>query len=167
MLKICNGDCGKRPVYWIDGGLHAREWISPAAVTYWIEVPHHAYFTIYYAWCTFRNCCLQTARVTEGWKRALTGTLSLSWTKMDIKLPEMAMCMCISSIEFNYFHTEASFPVFRGHRKNMNPKYKRECNRMLNSDGSGLEIDHNEYGMDRYGYGMGVDLNRWYCIVLL
>ena len=56
--------------------------------------------------------------------------------------------------------TEASFSVFRGHRKNMNPKYKRYCNQMLNSDGSGLEIDDNEYGDDRYGYGMGVDLNR-------
>ena len=38
VLKICNGECGKRPVYWIDGGLHAREWISPAAVSYWTEV---------------------------------------------------------------------------------------------------------------------------------
>ena len=77
---------------------------------------------------------------------------------MDIKLPEKAMCMCIDSIKI--FYTEASFLVFRGHRKNMNPKYKRYCNQMLNSDGSGLEIDDNEYGDDRYGYGMGVDLNR-------
>ena len=37
---------------------------------------------------------------------------------------------------------------------------------MLNSDGSGLEIDDNEYGDDRYGYGMGVDLNRWYSIAM-
>ena len=68
IIKICNGECGKRPVYWIDGGLHAREWISPAAVTYWIEVPycimHISLFTMHDV--HFRNCCLQTARVTEG-----------------------------------------------------------------------------------------------------
>ena len=75
------------------------------------------------------------------------------------------VCVLIVLKSIRFFYAEASFPVFRGHRKNMNPKYKRECNQMLNSDGSGLEIDHNEYGMDRYGYGMGVDLNRWYCIV--
>jgi murein tripeptide amidase MpaA len=32
-LKI--GRAGRaKPVVWIDGGIHAREWISPAAVSY-------------------------------------------------------------------------------------------------------------------------------------
>lgn len=31
--SISNGKPGNKAI-WIDGGIHAREWISPAAVTY-------------------------------------------------------------------------------------------------------------------------------------
>ena len=36
LLKVCknSGGCGERPAMWIDGGIHAREWVSPAAVTF-------------------------------------------------------------------------------------------------------------------------------------
>ncbi|XP_031621115.1 carboxypeptidase B-like [Contarinia nasturtii] len=33
VLKISNGNSGNKAI-WIDGGIHAREWISPASVTY-------------------------------------------------------------------------------------------------------------------------------------
>ncbi|PNF39401.1 Carboxypeptidase B [Cryptotermes secundus] len=36
VLKISSGSPG-RPAIWIDGGIHAREWISPASVTYIIN----------------------------------------------------------------------------------------------------------------------------------
>ncbi|XP_015522425.1 carboxypeptidase B [Neodiprion lecontei] len=36
VLRISNGNA-KAPALWIDGGIHAREWISPAAVTYIIN----------------------------------------------------------------------------------------------------------------------------------
>jgi len=35
VLKICKGgSCGQKPAMWIDGGIHAREWISPAVTTF-------------------------------------------------------------------------------------------------------------------------------------
>ena len=35
VLRICKGgSCGNKPAMWIDGGIHAREWIAPAVATY-------------------------------------------------------------------------------------------------------------------------------------
>lgn len=36
VLRISNGNAGNSAI-WIDGGIHAREWISPAAVTFLID----------------------------------------------------------------------------------------------------------------------------------
>lgn len=36
VIRISNGK-PNAPALWIDGGIHAREWISPAAVTYIIN----------------------------------------------------------------------------------------------------------------------------------
>lgn len=35
-LRISNGNANNKAV-WIDGGIHAREWISPASVTYFVN----------------------------------------------------------------------------------------------------------------------------------
>ncbi|CAL8107053.1 unnamed protein product [Orchesella dallaii] len=37
VLKISKSSGADRPAIWIDGGIHAREWISPAVVTYVIN----------------------------------------------------------------------------------------------------------------------------------
>lgn len=34
LIKVSNGDRRAKDAVWIDGGIHAREWVSPAAVTY-------------------------------------------------------------------------------------------------------------------------------------
>lgn len=36
VLRVSNGD-PRNAAIWIDGGIHAREWISPAVVTYIID----------------------------------------------------------------------------------------------------------------------------------
>merc|ERR1711872_1041228 len=35
--KICRGECGSKPAVWIDGGIHAREWVSPAPTTWMLK----------------------------------------------------------------------------------------------------------------------------------
>lgn len=34
IIKVCRGGCGNKPAMWMDGGIHAREWVSPAVTTY-------------------------------------------------------------------------------------------------------------------------------------
>jgi len=37
ILKLCSGGCGNKPGIWLDGGIHAREWISPATALWTID----------------------------------------------------------------------------------------------------------------------------------
>jgi murein tripeptide amidase MpaA len=42
IAKVCKGGCGNKPAMWFDGGIHAREWISPATVMYMLmELVEH------------------------------------------------------------------------------------------------------------------------------
>merc|ERR1712088_739259 len=38
LLKVCrdSAGCGTKPAMWFDGGIHAREWVSPAVATYMV-----------------------------------------------------------------------------------------------------------------------------------
>jgi murein tripeptide amidase MpaA len=38
ILRICKGGtCGNKPAMWIDAGIHAREWVTPATATYMMK----------------------------------------------------------------------------------------------------------------------------------
>ena len=37
VVSVCRGGCGDKPAVWIDGGIHAREWISPPACLYAVD----------------------------------------------------------------------------------------------------------------------------------
>ena len=37
VVKICRDGCGAKNVMYVQGGIHAREWMSPAVVTYMIN----------------------------------------------------------------------------------------------------------------------------------
>jgi len=37
LMKVCKGECGNKPAMWIDSGIHAREWISPATGTWMLR----------------------------------------------------------------------------------------------------------------------------------
>jgi len=37
VAKVCKGGCGNKKAVWIDGGIHAREWVSPATVTWMLK----------------------------------------------------------------------------------------------------------------------------------
>jgi len=37
VVKVCKGECGGKKAVWIDGGIHAREWVSPATVTWMLK----------------------------------------------------------------------------------------------------------------------------------
>jgi len=37
VMKVCKGGCGSKPAMWIDSGIHAREWVSPATGTWMLS----------------------------------------------------------------------------------------------------------------------------------
>lgn len=37
VVSVCRDGCGNKSAIWIDGGIHAREWISPATVTWMLK----------------------------------------------------------------------------------------------------------------------------------
>merc|ERR1712080_744843 len=37
VMKVCKGGCGNKPAMWIDSGIHAREWVSPATGTFMLN----------------------------------------------------------------------------------------------------------------------------------
>lgn len=63
MLRIANGATGNSAV-WIDGGLHAREWVSPASVTFII------------------------AQFVEDWEKQPVFVRSIDWWEYDIYIVE-------------------------------------------------------------------------------
>ena len=38
LLKLCEAECGDKEVFWLDAGLHPREWIGPAVLSYVTKV---------------------------------------------------------------------------------------------------------------------------------
>ena len=38
LVRMSSGGGGSKPAIFIDGGMHAREWISPATVTYMMNI---------------------------------------------------------------------------------------------------------------------------------
>jgi murein tripeptide amidase MpaA len=37
VASVCRGGCGEKKAVWIDGGIHAREWVSPAATSWMLK----------------------------------------------------------------------------------------------------------------------------------
>merc|ERR1711970_1130919 len=37
VVSVCRGGCGNKKAVWIDGGIHAREWVSPASVSWMLK----------------------------------------------------------------------------------------------------------------------------------
>ena len=37
-MKLCEAECGDKEVFWLDAGLHPREWIGPAVLSYVTKV---------------------------------------------------------------------------------------------------------------------------------
>ena len=49
LVQISKPTTEKKPAIWIDGGVHAREWISPAVVCYLI----HTVSFVVFLFCSF------------------------------------------------------------------------------------------------------------------
>jgi len=80
-IKISNGYWNK-PIIWIDGGIHAREWISPATVMYFIkELLTSDSNEVYYALKKYEFHILPVFNV-DGYEYTHTGTKKArTWRK--------------------------------------------------------------------------------------